>query len=174
MKRGTPHRWASGSSDSSRSWRPTWPSSRSQSALLTPRHHNIILYSLHSFLCQLLKLLVLSGLCCQRSKATDGGEDETCGWALGCWYKVADDLLLMFNINVLILGSNRTEHSYKKNPKLLSQLQYCEENSIPLAVMVGTSLNRELFNLSRLIRLAPLSWRREWSSWETLQPGERT
>jgi len=33
----------------------------------------------------------------------------------------------------------RTEHSYKKNPKLLSQLQYCEENSIPLAVMVGTS-----------------------------------
>ena len=70
----------------------------------------------------------------------------------------------MFNINVLILGSNRTEHSYKKNPKLLSQLQYCEENSIPLAVMVGISLSRELFNLSRLIRLAPLSWRREWSS----------
>merc|ERR1711936_1364875 len=33
----------------------------------------------------------------------------------------------------------RTEHSYKKNPKLLSQLQYCEENSIPIAVMVGTS-----------------------------------
>ena len=31
---------------------------------------------------------------------------------------------------------HRTEHSYKKNPKLLSQLQYCEENSIPLAVMV--------------------------------------
>merc|ERR1712212_409465 len=36
-------------------------------------------------------------------------------------------------------GNVKTEHSYKKNPKLLSQLQYCEENSIPLAVMVGTS-----------------------------------
>ena len=40
--------------------------------------------------------------------------------------------------------------------------------------MVGISLNRELSNLSRLIRLAPLSWRREWSSWEMLQPGEIT
>ena len=35
----------------------------------------------------------------------------------------------------------RTEHSYKKNPKLLSQLQYCEENSIPLAVMVRLQVN---------------------------------
>merc|ERR1711874_792268 len=37
-------------------------------------------------------------------------------------------------------GSNiRTEHSYKKNPKMLNQLQYCEDNVIPLAVVVGTS-----------------------------------
>lgn len=29
--------------------------------------------------------------------------------------------------------------SYKKNPKLLGQLQYCEENGIPLAVIIGES-----------------------------------
>lgn len=31
----------------------------------------------------------------------------------------------------------KTEHSYKGNPKILHQLQYCEENSIPYAVIVG-------------------------------------
>lgn len=31
----------------------------------------------------------------------------------------------------------KTEHSYKKNPKLLVQLQYCEENAIPWAVIIG-------------------------------------
>jgi len=31
----------------------------------------------------------------------------------------------------------RTEHSYKTNPKLLTQLQYCEETGIPLAVVIG-------------------------------------
>jgi len=33
----------------------------------------------------------------------------------------------------------RTEHSYKKNPKMLTQLQYCEETGIPLAVVLGES-----------------------------------
>jgi len=33
----------------------------------------------------------------------------------------------------------KTEQSYKKNPKMLSQLQYCEENGIPLAVVIGES-----------------------------------
>ncbi len=33
----------------------------------------------------------------------------------------------------------QTEHSYKKNPKMLSQLQHCEEAGIPLAVIVGES-----------------------------------
>jgi len=36
-------------------------------------------------------------------------------------------------------GDVRTEHSYKKNPKMLNQLQYCEENGIPLAVVLGES-----------------------------------
>lgn len=36
-------------------------------------------------------------------------------------------------------GDIRAEHSYKKNPKMLNQLQYCEENGIPLAVVLGTS-----------------------------------
>lgn len=30
-----------------------------------------------------------------------------------------------------------TEHSYKGNPKLLAQLQHCEENKIPLAIILG-------------------------------------
>jgi len=31
----------------------------------------------------------------------------------------------------------KAEHSYKKNPKLLAQLQHCEENNIPWAVIIG-------------------------------------
>lgn len=33
----------------------------------------------------------------------------------------------------------QVEHSYKKNPKLLQQLQHCEEYGIPLAVILGES-----------------------------------
>ncbi|XP_039278904.1 histidine--tRNA ligase-like, partial [Nilaparvata lugens] len=31
------------------------------------------------------------------------------------------------------------EHSYKLNPKLLVQLQHCEESGIPLAIILGES-----------------------------------
>lgn len=34
---------------------------------------------------------------------------------------------------------SQTEQSYKKNPKMLNQLQHCEENGIPLAVVLGES-----------------------------------
>lgn len=33
----------------------------------------------------------------------------------------------------------RAEHSYKLNPKLLVQLQHCEENGIPFAIVFGDS-----------------------------------
>lgn len=33
----------------------------------------------------------------------------------------------------------KTEHSYRLNPKLLDQLQYCEEHAIPWAVIIGES-----------------------------------
>lgn len=33
----------------------------------------------------------------------------------------------------------KAEQSYKKNPKLLDQLQFCEEMGIPLAVLIGES-----------------------------------
>lgn len=33
----------------------------------------------------------------------------------------------------------QTEQSYKKNPKMLTQLQHCEDNGIPLAVVLGES-----------------------------------
>lgn len=32
----------------------------------------------------------------------------------------------------------KSEMSYKRNPKLLNQLQYCEENGIPFVVMIGS------------------------------------
>lgn len=42
----------------------------------------------------------------------------------------------------------RAEHSYKLNPKLLVQLQYCEEYSIPYAVVFGdTELDRGVVKL---------------------------
>ncbi|XP_026747316.1 histidine--tRNA ligase, cytoplasmic isoform X2 [Trichoplusia ni] len=33
----------------------------------------------------------------------------------------------------------KTEQSYKKNPKMLNQLQHCEDNGIPIAVVLGES-----------------------------------
>lgn len=36
-------------------------------------------------------------------------------------------------------GGIKAEHSYKTNPKMLSQLQYCEENQIPFALVLGDS-----------------------------------
>lgn len=33
----------------------------------------------------------------------------------------------------------QTEQSYKRNPKLLDQLQYCEDRNIPLAIVIGES-----------------------------------
>ena len=33
----------------------------------------------------------------------------------------------------------KTEQPYKKNPKMLNQLQYCEENHIPFAIIIGQS-----------------------------------
>merc|ERR1719167_487526 len=42
-------------------------------------------------------------------------------------------------VTELWIGDVRAEHSYKKNPKMLNQLQYCEENGIPLAIVLGES-----------------------------------
>ncbi|XP_036319026.1 histidine--tRNA ligase, cytoplasmic isoform X1 [Rhagoletis pomonella] len=42
-------------------------------------------------------------------------------------------------LNTLWEQGIKAEHSYKLNPKLLAQLQYCEENQIPLAVVFGDS-----------------------------------
>lgn len=36
-------------------------------------------------------------------------------------------------------GGIKAEHSYKSNPKLLAQLQHCEENQIPYAIILGDS-----------------------------------
>jgi len=41
--------------------------------------------------------------------------------------------------NLLWEGDIRAEQPYKKNPKMLNQLQYCEESGIPFAVIIGES-----------------------------------
>lgn len=41
--------------------------------------------------------------------------------------------------SLMLLYCLQTEQSYKKNPKMLNQLQHCEENGIPLAVVLGES-----------------------------------
>uniref|UniRef100_A0A023FZT0 histidine--tRNA ligase n=1 Tax=Amblyomma parvum TaxID=251391 RepID=A0A023FZT0_AMBPA len=46
----------------------------------------------------------------------------------------------------------KVEHSYKLNPKLLAQLQYCEERSIPLAVIIGESeLQKGVVKLRKVV-----------------------
>jgi histidyl-tRNA synthetase len=50
----------------------------------------------------------------------------------------------------------QAEHSYKLNPKLLAQLQYCEENQIPFAIILGDS------ELERgVVKLREISTRKE-------------
>lgn len=45
----------------------------------------------------------------------------------------------------------RAEHSYKLNPKLLVQLQHCEEHSIPFAVVFGdTELERGVVKIREI------------------------
>ncbi|XP_030023570.2 histidine--tRNA ligase, cytoplasmic isoform X2 [Manduca sexta] len=46
----------------------------------------------------------------------------------------------------------KTEQSYKKNPKMLNQLQHCEENGIPLAVVLGQSeLERGVVKIRNIV-----------------------
>lgn len=59
----------------------------------------------------------------------------------------------------------KAEHSYKQNPKLLAQLQFCEEKQIPFALILGdgeleqglvklrevTSRQEELIQLDNLV-----------------------
>ena len=42
----------------------------------------------------------------------------------------------------------KTEMPYKKNPKLLDQMQYCEGRQIPLAIILGEDeLQRGVFKV---------------------------
>jgi histidyl-tRNA synthetase len=40
---------------------------------------------------------------------------------------------------IMCVDCSQTEQSYKANPKLLAQLQHCEQNKIPFAVLLGES-----------------------------------
>jgi len=50
----------------------------------------------------------------------------------------------------------RVEHSYKANPKVLHQLQYCEENQIPFAIIIGED---EIAN--KVVKLRDIKTREE-------------
>ncbi|XP_050672657.1 histidine--tRNA ligase, cytoplasmic isoform X3 [Leptidea sinapis] len=46
----------------------------------------------------------------------------------------------------------KTEQSYKKNPKMLTQLQHCEENGIPFAVVLGEAeLKRGVVKIRNIV-----------------------
>lgn len=58
-------------------------------------------------------------------------------------------------INDLWNAGLRAEHSYKLNPKLLVQLQYCEEHGIPFAVVFGDAeLERGVVKLRQVFSRA--------------------
>lgn len=50
----------------------------------------------------------------------------------------------------------KSEQAYKKSPKLLGQLQYCEENQIPLAIIIGQSELQE-----RVVKIRNVASRQE-------------
>ncbi|XP_021931668.1 histidine--tRNA ligase, cytoplasmic isoform X2 [Zootermopsis nevadensis] len=56
----------------------------------------------------------------------------------------------------------KAEHSYKRNPKLLAQLQYCEEMGIPLAAILGESeLARGIVKLRHVVTRHEIEVQRE-------------
>lgn len=56
----------------------------------------------------------------------------------------------------------QAEHSYKCNPKLLAQLQYCEDMGIPLAAILGESeLARGIVKLRKVVTRQEIEVKRE-------------
>lgn len=41
------------------------------------------------------------------------------------------------NCEFLLVSVFQAEQSYRVNPKFLTQIQYCEDNGIPVAVVIG-------------------------------------
>lgn len=60
-------------------------------------------------------------------------------------------------INRLWNAGIRSEHSYKKNPKILHQIQYCEKNGIPIAIIIG-----DLELQKNVVKLRIISTREEF------------
>lgn len=51
-------------------------------------------------------------------------------------------------INRLWNAGIRSEHSFKQNPKILQQIEYCEKHAIPFAIIIGDSeLQRNVVKL---------------------------
>lgn len=75
-------------------------------------------------------------LCSVRTEEFVWREDESVSRIVGWRLQGA---LLLITVAVGIMRLLQVEHSYKNNPKLLAQLQHCEEYQIPLAVILGES-----------------------------------
>lgn len=54
----------------------------------------------------------------------------------------------------------QTEQSYKCNPKALDQFQYCENNGIPIAIIIGQSEIEK-----GVVKLRNVATREEVSLW---------
>lgn len=59
-------------------------------------------------------------------------------------------------LNRLWNSGIRSEHSFKKNPKMLQQIEYCEKHKIPYAIVIG---DRELQN--NVVKIRTISTREE-------------
>lgn len=76
-------------------------------------------------------------------------------WDAGVKVRFAEQFYRI-SVNLIFFVFSQAEHPYKQNPKLLAQLQYCEENQIPFAVVLGDG------ELSRgVVKLREISTRKE-------------
>lgn len=54
-------------------------------------------------------------------------------------------------VNKLWNAGIRSEHSFKQNPRLLHQIQYCEKHEIPFAIIIGDSeLEKNVVKLRKI------------------------
>lgn len=58
-------------------------------------------------------------------------------WDAGIKVSIFSLALMQVKSNSSLPLGTQAEHSYKLNPKLLAQLQHCEEHQIPLAIVLG-------------------------------------
>lgn len=66
---------------------------------------------------------------------------------------------------ICALAFSQAEMLYKKNPKLLNQLQYCEETGIPLVAIVGEQELKDGVVKLRIVATREEVWPVAWWGW---------